>query len=427
MRGIGLSGLVLVWVGVGCPSVDPYACTSAAQCVRNGVDGSCDPSTSRCAFPDLDCPSGLRYPPGTSDGLSEECAQPQSAPTGSSTSTSTSTTTTSSESSTTNAPSESGERSSSSEGESTADTCRLLPAAPDSWSDSSNLEVAEAIITARGVPAVRIENSPGAIIRDLEIDFGGSAGVVISDSPGVTIERIRIVNGNAPESGHASLSEVGILVQRSDGAVIRDIFIEDARSGVVVVDSDDLTLERIWVNDVRGEVTSDGMGTDEGGDCILLQTCARVEVTGVGCTNEPNGFEPHAGVFIDRCTDVVLEEGIAENIDQFRGAGVRVHTLGDMSERITVRDFDVVGGTHACYDTHGGLDVTFENAGCRNQPGSGWVVSQFAGGPLRVIGGRHYNVGRLECCVTSDFTEFDVAEDQFVPRLPPAVRAPCDL
>ncbi|MBV1857615.1 MAG: right-handed parallel beta-helix repeat-containing protein, partial [Nannocystaceae bacterium] len=389
MRRLGLFSVALLWMSTGCPSVDPYACSGSRQCIRDGVVGACEPSTSRCAFPDDQCPSGLRYPPGTDSGLSGTCAEV--AGTSSSTSAVSTNSSTGLGSEGSSSTTEFGTHGSSTGASSTAASCQLQPASADSWSDTPGIEVSEATITTRGVPAVRIDNSPGAVVRDLEITFEGTAGIVITDSPNVTIERIRLINAGAPKSGPASLSEVGIVLQRSSGGVIRDIFIEDARSGVVVLESDDTTLERIWVNDVRGEVNTDGIGSDEGGDCILLQSSQRVTVSGMGCTNEPDGFEPHAGVFVDRCTDVVVQDGIAENIDQQSGAGVRVHTLGKTSERITIRDFDVVGGTHACYDTLGALDVTFENTGCRNQQGVAWTESQFAGGPLRVVGGRYYN------------------------------------
>ena len=413
-------------VATGCPSVDPYACDVDGECIRNGVEGVCASSTSRCAFPDSACASGLRYPDITDRGLADQCVEPETA-------SSTSATSTSSSGSTGTAGSTSLEVDDTSSSEAGPETtagpgCTLDALEPQAIADSPTAEIAEATIVSRSLPAVRIENSPGAIVRDLDVTFAGSAGIVIADSPGVVIERIRLHNAGAVEGMPAALGEIAILVERSEGAQIRDIFVEDARSGVVVIDSDDVVLERIWVDDVRGDVNSDGEGSDDGGDCVLLQTSDRVELTGIGCTNEPMGFEPHAGVFVDRCNDVVIEDGIAENIDQQSGAGVRIHTLGDDSRRITVRDFDVVGGTHACFDTLGGLEVTLENTGCRNQAGWGWVTSQFAGGPLRVVGGRYYNVStNLSCCNDDHFETFDVAQDQFVPRLPPAVRPPCDV
>lgn len=422
MRRFGISG-VLAWLASGCPAVDPYACDVDGQCVRNGVAGVCEDSTSRCAFPDEDCGSGYRYPSNADAGLADQCVEPMSATTGSSGPVST-TTDASTGPGTTTLEVESSSESQSAE--TTASGCTLQPGEPQSVVDTAAVEIAEQLIEARALPAVRVENSPGAIIRDLEVTFSGSAGIVVLDSPGVVIERVRLHNAGAPEDGPAALSEIAIRVERSDGAQIRDVFVEDARSGVVLIDSDDATLERIWVDDVRGDVNTDGQGSDDGGDCVLLQTSERVELTGMGCTNAPNGFQPHAGVFVDRCTDVVVEDGVAENIDQQSGAGVRIHTLGETSRRITIRDFDVLGGTHACYDTLGGLEVTLENTGCRNQEGRGWTISQFAGGPLRVISGRYYNVGTLQCC-EEDFEEFDVALDQFVPRLPPSVRPPCDL
>lgn len=426
MRRFGVSGLVL-WLATGCPSVDPYACDVDGQCVRNGVDGVCQDDTSRCAFPDQACASGFRYPDNADGGLADQCVEPSAASTGLSGSSSSSTGEDSAPGSTSLELSSSSSSSSDGATETTAGGCSLEPADPVTVVNAPGAEVAEATITTRALPAIRIESSANAIVRDLEITYAGSAGIVVSDSPGVVIERIRLHNAGAPEDGPAALSEIAIRVERSEGAQIRDIFVEDPRSGVVVIDSDDVLLERIWVDDVRGDVNSDGMGSDDGGDCVLLQTSERVELIGVGCTNEPNGFEPHAGVFVDRCTDVVIEDGVAENIDQQSGAGIRIHTLGEDSRRITVRDFDTVGGSHACYDTLGGLEVTLENTGCRNQSGTGWATSQFAGGPLRVVGGRYYNVGSLQCCNEANFAEFDVMQDQFVPRLPPAVVPPCEL
>jgi hypothetical protein len=403
----------------GCPSVDPFACDADGQCVLDGVEGVCTGSTSRCAFPDDNCASGLRYPDNADGGLADQCVDPVAPATTSSTSANPTSSTGETVGSTTL---EVDDPSSSEVGGSASTAgpgCTLDPLEPVAITDGTDIEVAEGTLVSRSLPAIRIEGSPNAVVRDLDVTFSGSAGIVISDSPGVVIERIRLHNAGAVEGMPAALGEIAILIERSEGAQIRDIFVEDARSGVVVIDSDDVVLERIWVDDVRGDVNTDGKGSDDGGDCVLLQTSERIELTGI---------EPHAGVFVDRCTDVVIEDGIAENIDQQSGAGVRIHTLGDDSRRITVRDFDVVGGTHACFDTLGGLEVTLENTGCRNQAGRGWVTSQFAGGPLRVVAGRYYNVSTaLSCCNDDHFETFDVALDQFVPRLPPAVRPPCDL
>ncbi len=425
VRGRVIAGVIfcaLAGAAGGCPSVDPYACTAAEQCVRGGTRGICEPSTSRCAFPDEACESGWRYPERTDAGLGGVCLEPAGSTTSSSGTTGEAFTSTTGDSSSIGSSSESTTTPSSS---TTEDACALVPSEPQTYSGENALEVAELDITAEGVPALRIEGSPGALVRDLEISFSGSAGIVVVDSPGTIIERVQLRNAGAPKTGHAALSEIGIRVERSEGVVIRDVYVEDARSGVVVIDSDDAVLEQIWVQDARGEITSTGRGSDEGGDCVLLQTSTDVRISGFGCTNTPDGFEPHAGIFVDRCTGAVVEEGIAENIDQGSGAGVRVHTNDETSNNVVVRDVDVVGGSHACYDTVEGRDVTFENTGCRNHDGNAWMESFVTPGPLRVIGGRYYNVANVSCCDEAEFTEFDAVLDQFVPRLPPAVVTPC--
>lgn len=409
MRRNSRVALALVLGCAGCPAVSPYACDEDAQCVRNGASGACQAETERCAFPDDVCASGLRYPSSIDGGFANECVDPLPA----------------SSSSSTTEPEVEPESSSSST--TTGNVCTLEPSEAITIIEDADALVAEAEIVTQGLPGVRVQQSPGVVVRDLDVTFSGSAGIVITDSPNATIERIRLHNAGAPKDGIAATSEIAIRVERSNGIQIRDIFVEDARSGVVVIDSEDVTLERIWVDDVRGDINTDGKGDDIGGDCVKLETSTRVELIGLGCTNDPSGFEPHAGVFVDRSSDVLVQDGIAENIDQQSGAGVRVHTNDGMSQGVVIRDFDTVGGTHACFEAVEGVDVLFENTGCRNQQGIGWLSSPPISGPVRAVGGRYYNVFEaVQCCSNEAFTEFDAAEDQFEPRLPPAVRPPCD-
>jgi hypothetical protein len=50
-----------VGLALGCQQVAPeYRCASAAQCVNDGVQGTCE-SAGFCAFPDPGCPTGRRY------------------------------------------------------------------------------------------------------------------------------------------------------------------------------------------------------------------------------------------------------------------------------------------------------------------------------------------------------------------------------
>ncbi|MEM6294881.1 MAG: right-handed parallel beta-helix repeat-containing protein [Myxococcota bacterium] len=425
MRGLRV-GVLLGTSVIGmaaCPSVDPFLCASSGQCIRNGEVGVCEPSTSRCAYEDPDCESGLRYPSSTDRGLGGVCVEPGTGTSGQADATST---TSAEDLSTSSGAAELTTLADATDegGASTAATCVLEPTRPITHTDVMGPEVAEASITASTVPAVRIDNSPDAFLHDLDITFAGTTAIVIEDSPGARIQRVRLHNVGAADRGPAAVGEFGIRIERSDGVLIEDVYVEDARTGVAVLDSSDITIERVWVVNARGDVNSDGKGSDDGGDCILLQTTEDATVREWGCTNTPSGFEAHAGVFVDRSSNVLVEGGIADEISQASGAGVRIHTTTPRSGFVTVRDVDVVGGRHSCFDTLGGREVTFENTGCRNHPGIAWLGSFDIEGPMRVIGGRYYNVNETSCC-EGDFVEFDVVEDQFVPRLPPSVAAPC--
>ncbi len=44
-----------------CFGAPDYQCTASSECVRGELQGTCEPSTSRCSYPDAECPSGARY------------------------------------------------------------------------------------------------------------------------------------------------------------------------------------------------------------------------------------------------------------------------------------------------------------------------------------------------------------------------------
>ncbi len=411
---------------LGCPSVSPFVCGSSGQCVREGTVGVCQPDTARCAYEDPRCATGFRYPESTDLGLAGTCVDASSAATTGSPSTGTPDPidTTDPLASSTSSTSASEADTTSDETTTGAPTCTLEVSAPIAHADAPGIDVGAHVIDATDVPAVRIENSPDARLHDLELTYSGTTAVVVLDSPRTHIERLRIRNVGIQGPGPAAASEFAIRVERSNDVVIEDVYVEDARTGVAVLDTDGVTIERVWVVNARGDVNTDGRGEDDGGDGILLQSCTAATIRDFGCTNTPDAFQAHAGIFIDRCFDVLVEGGIADEITQQSAAGIRIHTTTRESGSITVRDFDVVGGRHACFDTLVGRDVTFENTGCRNQPDIGWKGSFDIEGPMRVLGGRYYDVAQTSCC-DGDYVEFEASEDQFVPRLPPATQAPC--
>ncbi len=411
-----------LWFGAGCPRIDPFACERAEQCVLNGEQGVCDVATDRCAYPDADCPSSLRFPSPTDQGLAGTCVPPTGGGSSSGDSSPVSTTGSGSEF-TVGGPVESSEGDGTTSSPTTGPGCVLQPSMPLAFDGESDLIVEQLSIDARATGALRIRNSPGAVVRDLEVKFSGNAGLVIEDSPGVVVERIHLINAGVSGSGAAAAGEVAVRVERSSGIQIRHVFARDPRSGIVVIDSDDVVIEDIVVQNSRGEINTDGEGSDEGGDCVLLQRCDGAAVRRFGCTNEPDGFEGHAGVFVDRSSHVVVEEGIASEFTQQSGVGVRVHTTDETSTDVLIRAVHVVGGTHACFDILGGREVTLEDTGCRNNEGTAWLGSFEIEGPMRAVGGRYYEVG--EVVTEGAFVDFCACEDQFVPRLPPDVRAPC--
>jgi hypothetical protein len=105
MRGRALVALVGLTLATGCATHMGFACEADAQCVHDGVAGTCEVDVGVCSFPDDGCTSGRRYgalgggsvagmcvpDSGASGGSTSEGADPTS-----STSTSTSTSSTAS-------------------------------------------------------------------------------------------------------------------------------------------------------------------------------------------------------------------------------------------------------------------------------------------------------------------------------------------
>jgi hypothetical protein len=404
---------VIAFAGMlgGCPSVDPYACAVDTQCRLGGEQGIC--ADERCAYEDAECPSGFRYPEQTDLGLAGVCVPNEG-------DTDTLITTSSSSSESTDAPLTETTSEASSSSTSGTPACELEPSPPIAFQGEKNLVVERLTIEASATAALRITDCPGAIIRDLEIHFAGNPGIVIENSPGAVVERVALVNAAAPKTGPAALPEIGIHVESSHGIEIRDVTVDDPRSGIQVLGSDDALLEDFRVHNARSE---DQTGNDSGGDCVLLQSGSNAIVQRFACTNDPTGVNAHAGIFVDRAPGTRVANGLATNVISASDAGVRVHTQ-DGTGGVVVESVDVVGGTHACFDIVWGDDVTLIDTGCRNNEGHGWSVTQMIG-EVRVQMGRYYNLGEGELCCGEMLTEFDVAPDQFVPRLPPDVAPPC--
>ncbi|MBL4685943.1 MAG: DUF5050 domain-containing protein [Nannocystaceae bacterium] len=75
---LGAAGLLLL----GCKST--FECTDDSQCNANGdgKEGTCQPATGFCSFPDDDCDSGQRYGALAPDGLAGACVPEGTASTG---------------------------------------------------------------------------------------------------------------------------------------------------------------------------------------------------------------------------------------------------------------------------------------------------------------------------------------------------------
>jgi alpha-tubulin suppressor-like RCC1 family protein len=56
------------------PGRSTYACEASSQCVVGGEQGTC--AGGFCAFPDPDCPGGMRYEPNAGGGLGGTCLSP---------------------------------------------------------------------------------------------------------------------------------------------------------------------------------------------------------------------------------------------------------------------------------------------------------------------------------------------------------------
>jgi len=418
----GASLGLVVGAAAGCPSVDPYACLEDAQCILDGsAPGICDPQTDRCAYPDPTCDSGYRFPELTEGSLAGSCSSPSPetpASTGSSGGPAPD-------------PTSTGQDDSSADGSttdgSTTDACTLAPSPPLIIDQPPAGPIERLVIDAIGQPAIMVSGVEDVHLRDLEVHFSGAPGLRIEDAPGLVIERVVLINEGAPASGAAAIDEYGIQIARSAGAVVRDVRVTNALTGIQVEDSDDLLVQDVLVENSRGQEA------DVGGDGVLVQTSERVTVERFGCINDPDLGMAHAGIFIDNCVDATVSDGVVSDVTHSSGAGVRVNTRAG-GQHVVVESVDVVRGAHSCFNIVGGNDVELRDTGCRNMQDPedgeknfgemyfGWVNYMLTGS-VRVLAGRHYAVDHLECC--QPFEQFDVSLDQFTPRNPPVVVPPC--
>jgi alpha-tubulin suppressor-like RCC1 family protein len=58
-------------LALGCSSRSAFPCASSSQCVAGGQQGTC--ADGFCAFPDPNCPGGMRYEANAGDGLGGSC------------------------------------------------------------------------------------------------------------------------------------------------------------------------------------------------------------------------------------------------------------------------------------------------------------------------------------------------------------------
>ncbi|MEM9462094.1 MAG: right-handed parallel beta-helix repeat-containing protein [Myxococcota bacterium] len=402
------AALLGVSLGVGCPAVDPYACLDDARCILEGGRGVCDPRENRCAYPDATCASGFRFPDVTDGGLAGMCTTASPGSTGTASETAG------------NGPGGSGPVESSGGNAVTSSTdgaCELVESPPRSITQSVAAPIERLVIDAVGQPAITVSGVAGVHLRDLVVTFSGAPGILIEDSPGVVIERVSVVNVGVDGPGAAALGEYGIRIARSEGAVLRDITVRDAVTGIQVEDSDDLLVETFIVNNARGQAS------DVGGDCVLVQTSERVTVQHFGCLNDPRQGTAHAGIFIDNCVDALVYDGVVSDVEHSSGAGVRVHTQSG-GRYVVVDTVDVVRGRHSCFNIVGGDEVDLRSTRCRHMPDphTGWVNYMLIGS-VRVEGGEYYDVDTLQCC--DAFETFEVSDVQFSPHNPPDVAAPC--
>ena len=211
---------LLVGLGLGCPGVDPYACTNDEQCVLEGAQGICDPEADRCAYPSGDCPTGYRFPEVTDGGLGGTCTRATTAATD--------------DASGGNADAAATEDTSGGEGADDAasgssdgssggvDECTLVDSDPLIVTEDPGGPIERLRIESNGAPAIWVQGVANVHIRDVEIRFAGSPGILVEGGPGVHIERISLVNAGLEGPGPAGGADYGIQVSDSPGATIND-------------------------------------------------------------------------------------------------------------------------------------------------------------------------------------------------------------
>lgn len=420
---------LLVGLGLGCPGVNPYACTNDEQCVLEGAQGICDPEADRCAYPSGDCPTGYRFPEVTDGDLGGRCTVMSTPATPAATDVTAGGVDDSASGVASGVASDGADDTSGSTGG--TEECVLVDSDPLIITEDPGGPIERLRIESSGAPAIWIQGVPNVHIRDVEIHFAGGPGIRVDGGSGVHIERVLLVNTGLGGSGHAGVADYGIRVFDSPDTTINDVRVLDPWTGIQVTNSDRLEVRDFVIENARGLDE-----TDEGGQGLLVQQSQDVLVESFACFNDPNLGTAHAGIFIDRCTDAVVREGVVTDVNHRRGAGVRVHTNGG-GQNVTVQGVDVVRGCHSCFNIVGGNEVDLVDTGCRNMMGCfevtddglvkrnnhGWVTHMPVGMLTRVTQGRHYNVFSLKSGL--GFESFEVMPDQFTPRLPPVVVEPC--
>lgn len=379
----------------------------------------CDPTEDRCAYPDDECTSGYRFPAQTDRGLALECTQASATGTGS----------TSTGLATGDAASGSTSADGDAESSGTTGECVLAPSGPLLVDpDTYDGPIERLAIVASGAPGIRIVSVPNARIADVEIHHAINMAIEVVDSPGLVIERVSIFNDGAPtrpdmpSEGAAGVGEIGIWLLESPGAMLRDIRIRDPLTGILVQQSDDVTIQDLVVHNARGRPV------DTGGDCVRIEGSARPTVERFGCINDPTLGIAHGGVFVDGSVDVTIRDGLVTDLLHERGTGVRIHD-GLGRGTTLVQDVDTFRSNFTCILVRDGHDVELAGTRCHGVPidvdplGTyGWISEGRRIGSVRVTEGVHDNVDYLSL---GPFEVFEVEQLRFDPVGPPAVRPPC--
>jgi hypothetical protein len=192
----------------------------------------------------------------------------------------------------------------------------LVPSGPiDVTTDGAIVE--GLLITAVGVPGIRILAANGVTVRDCEIRHEGAAGIVIFESDGALVESVKVVHSKRPPDGVElpSAQENNIEGYNSTNIRCERVYVEGGSSGFYFSRCPGTTVSMAEGHDFRGpfprgQFLQFGTGCD---NSVLEDfSCENISGVSVGQDN----------VNVFASSDCTIRRGLIVGNDAPSGIGV---------------------------------------------------------------------------------------------------------